>query len=93
MVKDNQKICEYCAAGQDLEGKVNSIDIGEKIYLVDNGGGGHGYPAFEVIGVFNKITESLKLLCKEKRWGIEKVNLNKIKYKYIKESKTYKNNN
>ena len=84
--EDNQNMCKWCGAAQDLKSKVRFGDysIGEKIYLVDNGGGGHGHPAFEIIGIFSEKTEALKLLCEKEWWGIEEMELNKILYKYIK---------
>ena len=85
-VKDNQSTCEWCGANQDLEGKVRfgNYKIGKKIYLVNNRGGGHGCPAFEIIGVFSEKTEALELLCKKKWWGIKEWDLNEVLYKYIK---------
>jgi hypothetical protein len=84
-IKDKKGTCEWCGANQDLEGKVRFGDykIGKKIYLVDNGGGGHGHPAFEIIGVFSEKTEALGLLCDKKWWGITEMDLNKVIYKYI----------
>lgn len=92
-VKEGQESCELCNASQHLEGKVQFADynIGEKVYLVNNGGGGQGQPSLEIIGVFTEKTEALELLCNEKWWFIQEFTLNKMLYKYIKDSKTYIN--
>ena len=85
MVKDNYSMCHYCGARGNLKSKVQFADysIGEKLYLIDNGGGGHRHSSFELIGVFSEKTEALEMLCEENLWGIKEIELNKIKKSYL----------
>jgi len=85
MVTDNYNMCDYCGASGNLIPKVEFADynIGKKLYLIDNGGGGHGHRSLELIGVFSDKTEALEMLCKENWWGIEEIELNKIKRNYL----------
>lgn len=92
-VKHNELVCKICGASQDLEGKVEfaNYNISEKVYIVNNGGGGFSQPSLEIIGVFTERTEALELLCEENSWFIEEFILNKIIYEYINDSKTFFN--